>query len=137
VLNISDEFQAAWNTSSSIVVTCACGHTHFASFGNNGNFDEGELEGLCEKAFRSPADYTEHPDLSYVTYLHVGKGIVIGCACQQDTKYENFIWLYRNEITAYLMARNKVDMETVTHLNEQLKQLDELHALQTKLHLDT
>lgn len=111
-----------------MVVTCTCGRTHFATYANEGSFDEGELEGLRHTASVDADKCVEHNDDSYVSYLHIGKGIVIGCACKADVKHEEFIWHNRDAIAAYLTARNKHDLEVVTHLNEKLKALNELQT---------
>lgn len=125
---ISSAFRDAWTSSGTLVVTCACGRTHFATYANEGFFDDDELEGLRQKASIDADNYVEHNDDSHVSYLHIAKGIVIGCACKQDVKYEQFIWHHRDSIIEYLTARNKHDLEVVTHLNEKLKALNELQT---------
>lgn len=133
----STEFCNAWSTSGSICVTCMCGRTYFATCANEGNFDEDELEGLRRNAAEQPDKYFEQPGESYISYLHIGKGIVIGCSCGKGTQYEEFIWQHRIEIADYLTARVKADLDAVIHVNEKLKQLNELQANQPALLLVT
>ncbi len=131
----SDEFVHAWSTSGSIVVTCCCGRTHFASY-NAADFDEGELEGLKQKTQTDPEHYIEHTDDGYVTYLHIGQGIVADCACGKAKQYEDFIWRWRERIIEYLTVRIKADMAAVAHVNQKLTELNELQTHNRRVVLD-
>lgn len=106
-----------------IVATCGfCGRTHFAT-AHEGHFDEGELEGLREKAVKNPEMYLEYSEYDSISYGHIaGNQAVIPCDCNHLRKYENFIWEHRGLIIQYLIKRT-----------EQERKDAEMEAQQTSL----
>ena len=88
-----------------IVMDCGCGRTHFTSDPNAGDFEEGELEGLEEKARTEPKRYINNGcDLPTAIDL-AGYNYCYGCPCQYGPKLEAIVWALRRELAEYLAQR--------------------------------
>ena len=87
-----------------ITVECGfCGRTHFVS---DGDYDEGELEGLREQAKASPGKFVERHECDYISCGELdGVTAVYGCPCDKAARYERFIWENRLMIAGYLKRR--------------------------------
>lgn len=110
----SDMFIDIVCTYGTIRASCElCSREHFASYNNDGNFNEGELEELRKKAKEKPEKYIEWPDSSSISHGTIeGKQAVWGCECNGMFKYENFIWTHRYLIAEYLMKRANDEAQT-------------------------
>jgi hypothetical protein len=100
----SEAFERAVDNSGAIVATCElCDRTHFVS---QGDFEDGELEELREKARLAPDKYIEDGryDMLDIGYLD-GKQVVLGCPCAKVANYEAWIWSHRYIISKYLKLR--------------------------------
>lgn len=113
--------------SGTIVATCEfCGRTHFAT-ASEGHFDEGELEGLREKALKNPEMYFEYPEYDSISYGHIaGNQAVVPCDCNHLRKYENFIWEHRGLITQYLIKRTEQERKDAEMEAQQTAPLKEV-----------
>jgi len=133
-MKASEEFIRAFSRHGTIVATCACGRTHFASYDAD-CFDEGELEKLSAQQQREPNKFVEHFQSS-VSVVHFGnETLVADCDCDRLKRYENFIWAYRQSILDYLVKRNTRDFNMVTELNEQIEKVKESNALSSTVSL--
>ncbi len=118
----SEHFNRAIISSSSISIDCPfCGRVHYASFNNEGNFEEGELEDLRKKAKKEPKKYIEH-DYSSIEWGYLdGKQYVVDCECNGARRYEDFIWNHRYLILNYLDRRNCEIKEKADDLDIKIK----------------
>jgi hypothetical protein len=111
--------------SGSLVTDCDfCGRVHFATYGNEEFFDEGELEELYEKQKQNPEKYIEHYDCSNVSWGNLdGKQVVYDCPCDEEklSKYEDFIWKHRFIIAKYLKSRSEAELKEKQTQNNLLK----------------
>lgn len=81
----------------------ACGRTYFVTSAGHGDYEEGEIEALREKAQREPDKYIEVPDYSSVSAMHWnGKEVVIGCLCDPTRSLATFIEKHAEQLTEYL-----------------------------------
>jgi len=101
----SEEFLDAFSGGSAgIIVECDfCGRVYFST-SDHGDYEEGELESLRANAEKEPDGCIE---VDYFTSrVEVdGKTYAYGCKCNKVRRYEDFIWLHRREILAYIKAR--------------------------------
>lgn len=100
----SEEFESALVSLGSIRATCElCKREHFVS---EGDFEDGELDELREKARMEPEKYIEEGryDMLDVGYID-GKQVVLGCDCKLLSNYESWIWANRYTIAKYLKKR--------------------------------
>ena len=102
----SEVFREAFHSGhGSCEITCACGRTHFDTSTNNGwDWNEGELEGLIEKAAKEPDKYIGD-DGTVTSLLINGLEIVEGCSCNFAKKYELFLIHSAEKIAHYLNKR--------------------------------
>jgi len=102
----SELFETLLTDTSSIWAECEfCGRTFFEDDPGAGDWEAGELEGLQERAARSPhlviaMDHVAQGRLN-------GKTGVFGCPCNWATQYEEFIWGHRRFIMDYISAKVK------------------------------
>lgn len=82
---------------------CVCGITHFDTC-NNYDWEDGELEGLIEKAETQPDKYRAS-DGAVGTIEINGIEIVWGCTCDKAKKYETFLIEEGPRIIEYLRRR--------------------------------
>lgn len=114
----SEEMENAFRCGGGIVIECSCGREHFEDSESGGDWDEGELDRLRARA-------NEHPDKTVacgycVTYANInGQTYILGCPCNGMRKYEDFLWLHRTSIAAYLSARS-ITEKAVADLNHAL-----------------
>ena len=105
-----DAFRAGMGTSDR--VCDMCGRHVFA---DSVGYEEGELEGLQKAALAAPDKYVDlSGQCDGVSIGRIeGKYFVIGCPCNDDTltRYENWIWLHRFQISQYLRIRAKMEMD--------------------------
>ena len=104
----SQEFLHAFTHVGSITATCDfCGRT---LFGTSAHYEEGELDGLREKA-KTSEKYIE-VDYDTISIVEIeGKNYPWDCPCNAVRQYENWIWAHRKEIAAYLNSRSKKELE--------------------------
>jgi hypothetical protein len=103
----SKEFLEAFREGSAgMVVECDfCGRVYFAT-DDGGDFEEGELEDLRARAEKEPDKCIEVS--GFATRIIVnGKYYAEGCKCNLIRPYEDFIWLHRRGILAYIKARSE------------------------------
>lgn len=105
-MKTSEKFYDAAISAGSLVVDCEfCGKTYFATL-EKGTYDEGELEGLREKAKKNPEKYIEYPNDYTIHWGRLnGKQFVYECCDEEIFKFENFIWQHRFIIASYIRAR--------------------------------
>jgi hypothetical protein len=85
----------------------ACGRTYFVTSDGHGDYEEGELEELYEKAKKQPHKYIEVPDYSSVATMYMPgpskrKEVVVGCECDPTKPLSDFIEEYASQLTCYL-----------------------------------
>ncbi len=106
----SEEFKRAFDEHvSGCVRDCSCGRVFFDN-GNSGySWEEGELEGLEEKALKNPDKYQAR-DYGIGCYRYCGRLVVWDCVCEYSTGAANFELLLQDQgaqIADYLNARAK------------------------------
>jgi len=125
-MKTSEEFYNAAITAGSLVIDCEfCGKTYFAT-AEEGIYEEGELEGLREKAKKEPEKYIEDPNNDVIHWGRInGKQFVYQCCDEEIHKFENFIWDYRYMIANYIKAMSikkmneaKFDVENADKLKD-------------------
>lgn len=118
----SEEFQLAFTGGGTIAATCGfCGTTYFATYANEGCFENGELEELRMKAEKEPKRYVEC-DYSSVSIGWIdGKQYVADCCCNHARKYEDWIWGLRYQLTSYINNRIEREKRDAILQAEQLK----------------
>lgn len=90
----------------------ACNRTYFITSPGHGDYSEGELESLRERAAENPDQYIEVPDFGSVSWLELfGKQVVVGCLCGSDVRFANWIEDRAEELTKYLAAYWKSETE--------------------------
>jgi hypothetical protein len=103
----SEEFLEAFSEGSSgVIVECDfCGRVYFAT-DDFGDFEEGELEELREKAKKEPDKYIE---VDYFTsrVAVAGKTYAWKCKCNMVRRYEDWIWSNRRQIVRFLKAKTE------------------------------
>jgi hypothetical protein len=98
-------FERAFSTSASCCVAhcMACGRTYFVTSTGHGDYMDGELETLRERAKENPDKWIEVPDFSSVSMFTLdGKEAVIGCACDPTRRLSEWIEGHARELTCYL-----------------------------------
>ena len=105
-MSVSEEFWAAWPAGGHIVIDCGCGRTHFADAESAGDWNEGELEELREKAKVDPEHYIAHGNHDSISECQIG-GIVYvwDCPCGYGERVEQFLDANREEILRYYKSR--------------------------------
>ena len=125
----SEEFIEAFRAGiGSIRAECEfCGRECFEDDEHAGDWEDGELEKLRERAQSQP-DKCVAMDTVSLGMLD-GKRFVMGCPCLADKirPYENFIWSHRRQIAEYVHKRVKIVVESAIedevaaeHLNDNL-----------------
>lgn len=111
--DVTDALWYAGGTGGGIVRTCPHEITFFD--GGSNSFDEGELEGLLEKAKTSPEKYVELDGDAHSSFLF-GQEWVWECKeCQASLlKHEDFIWGNRRAISTFLNAKLKEQFKAAT-----------------------
>ena len=99
-----------------IVRDCSCGITHFDTYNQGCDWEEGELEGLEENAKNNPDRYRGH-DHSIGTMEIGGHEIVFGCTCDLADKYEKFILNHAVQLKEYLNQRAKMLRERADEID--------------------
>lgn len=82
----------------------ACGRTYFVTSEGHGDYEEGELERLRERAAQDDG-VIEVPDFSYVADMHhpfTGNQVVVGCLCDPTKGLAEFLETWADEICKYL-----------------------------------
>lgn len=101
----SEEFVDTVTGGGGIVADCDfCGRTLFEDFERAGDWEEGELEGLREKAEKEPDKYVGFDHQVRTGYID-GKQVVTNCPCHGLTQYESFIWQHRQIISEYITKK--------------------------------
>jgi hypothetical protein len=100
----SRDFWGAFAGGGSLVVTCACGRTHFPA-NTSLDYDEGELESLLKRAAAERDKYVVDYRNDSIGVLDVGNILAWNCPCRNDARYERFIWEYRDQIVDYYRVR--------------------------------
>lgn len=121
----SKEFEdAAFDSMGTVHGMCElCGRVHFSS-GQAHNFnDKKELDDLLDNMRKHPDRYINHSTESVWIGNIDGKQVVIGCECNELTRYEKFIWENRFLIISYLESRFKKDLEEAKEQNRLLEQI--------------
>jgi len=98
----------------SVVAECElCGRTHF---GNGRNMEEGELESLQKQAKEHPDKFLgwDYDDID-TGYIN-GKRVVLGCPCNELSRYEAFIMSHRILILKFLLEYSTARLEESTAL---------------------
>ena len=120
----SDLFIKSLRTTGSISVDCACGVTHYAS---HGDFEEGELEELQNKARRIPDQYNEVTDDDMVSYTIIdSKQIVIQCGCNLLGDYERLFLEEKGLIIDFLTSVNEEEAKQETYRIKEAEKLAKL-----------
>lgn len=119
---VSVNFERAFASGSGgCVRDCDCGRTNY-DFANRWDWEDGELEGLIEKAKAEPDRYIGH-DCSVSTMDVSGKEIVMGCPCNSARRFEDWIIAHGEQIAEYLNSRaNDLEAEasrTRVHVTNQ------------------
>ena len=110
VETISELFDHALDSSSGhLIFRCECGRTHFATFNNEGFYEDGELEALLEKKKADPDKFIDRDYSSISTGEFMGRTYALPCPCNgpELAKFERMIWSERVVIAKYLNARLK------------------------------
>ena len=97
------------------VRTCACGKTYYDTY-NDYDWEYGELKALEKDPNAFPVDY------AIGTMSVGGEEIVIGCDCDKEKKYEDFILLHARQLVIYLNKRSeslKEESESIKVKGEQ------------------
>lgn len=82
---------------------CDCGRVHFASARGHGDYEDGELAGLQEKAAKEPEKYIEHAEFHYVDQVRIdGRWIVPDCPCNKLQRYIDWIETHAEGLSRYL-----------------------------------
>ena len=110
----SREFEEAIIHSGSIIIDCQlCGRIHF---GDNENaliedLGEKEYKELLKNSEKNPDNYVQH-DAETVSWGDIdGKQAVIGCECNNLSKYGNFFWSHRYIIADYFSDRAQKELK--------------------------
>lgn len=83
----------------------ACERTYFVTSSGRGDYEEGELDRLRERAEIDPNAWVEVPDFGYVSTMRLpttGKTVVVGCLCDPTKQFSDFLEGYAEEFTTYL-----------------------------------
>ena len=112
-------------------VTCqACGRTYFVTSSGHGDYEDGELELLREKAKANPDKFVEVPDYSSVSFMnrpHDGMEVVIGCVCDPTKQLADFIENNARSLSRYLTEWWKDQAEAAqAAANEAKRELQQL-----------
>lgn len=121
----SEEFWDAVISAGSIVVNCEfCDRVHFVS---EGEFDEGELEGLREKAKKHPEKYIENGTTDSIRWGYIdGKQAVYDCPCNGARRFEDFIWNHRQMVVSYLTRRSEDRLKRAKDEVASIKKLEKM-----------
>jgi len=104
----SEDFVAVVATGGGIVADCElCGRTLFEDDELAGDWEDGELERLRERAEKDPDKCIGFADQSVSTGYIGGKYVVTNCPCNGLRHYEDFIWSHRRLIADYIERRAK------------------------------
>lgn len=116
----SEVFWDSIQIAGQIIADCVCGRTHFATH-SPGEYDEGELEKIQEKARENPDNYWENSmdDSIAIAYLD-GITLCYGCPCGRSKRYENFMWGNRALILKYIKKRADKELADATSTREAL-----------------
>lgn len=115
--------------------TCeACGRTYFITSQGHGDYNEGELESLREKAAAEPDKYIEVPDFSSVSSAQLGsQRVIVGCLCDPTKRYSDWIENHAEELARYLtlywQSKRDEAMREATKANGQLSQIEALDKM--------
>jgi hypothetical protein len=111
----SREFEFAITHSGSIIINCQlCGRIHFGSDENAliNDLGEEEYKKLLRDSEKNPDNYVQH-DTEMVSWGDIdGKQAVIGCECNNLSKYENLFWSHRYIIADYFSARAQKELNS-------------------------
>lgn len=101
----------------SICIDCHCGRTHFADSERAGDWEDGELEGLRERAAKEPDKYIAHVNYDAVMSLYIrGIVVVVECPCGWLYRYERMLWEDRERILKYFATRQRAEVDTLNRL---------------------
>jgi len=102
----SDIFIETVTDSSGIVATCElCGRTLFEDDERAGDWNDGELERLRQRAKEEP-DKVIPMDIVRTGEIG-GKHVITNCPCHGLRGYENFIWAHRHIIARYIAKKTE------------------------------
>ena len=125
----SREFCAAVRDSGSCCQTeCElCGRVYFCTGSGHGDYNEGELEGLKQKAAAEPDKYIAFEwDVIETGYID-GRRVVVDCECHKLRRFEDWIWGHRNIIIDYLTARARNGYEAASKVWKDIQEASKLH----------
>ena len=82
-----------------------CGRTYFVTSSGHGDYGEGELEALRQKADAEPDKFIEVPDFSYIAATTINdKHAVVGCHCDPTKPTTDWIESHAEQLTQYLKS---------------------------------
>ncbi len=87
------------------VLCTDCDRTYFVTSPGHGDYEEGEIEDLRERAEREPDKYIEVSDFDSVSFMihpGTGKQIVTGCICDPTRGLSEWIESHAQQLTKYL-----------------------------------
>jgi len=121
----SPEFADAIRQGGSIVQRCGpCGRTYFVA---EGDFDQGELEGLRLDASQDPDRYVANEFVDFISWgSFFGKEIVEGCPCGYAAHVESSLWTHRSMIVKYLRDRSVRALESTQQDADEIASISEL-----------
>lgn len=102
-----DDFYDVLVQGGSLVIECTpCGRVHFAS---EGDYDQGEYEGLRLQALENPEQYIERDD--FTSWGHAfGKQVVADCPCGYAAHIAEVAWSNRTWLLPYFDKRSKREL---------------------------
>lgn len=123
--DLTERFLSAFVTGGSIFDECGCGRKHVFAHGNEGNFDEGELESYEAAKVGYPDRYFFHDYSSSSSGYISGKFFVMDCQCLQRRfgQQAKAIWDNRHSLIEFFRKENDVREKAVNETKLRLKQL--------------
>ncbi len=93
-------------------VECACGRVHFLSSSGHGDYEEGELAKLQQRAADDPEHFIEDTQFSSIDFCHIdGSQYVVACPCGKADIVAKWIESHADELADYLVLyfKDKAD----------------------------
>lgn len=90
------------------VAECSCGRTTYC---DSDHYEDGEREELDLQRAGRPGQVFYIEEGSVGVYEVLGATFVFGCPCDGLRRLEERIWKHRNEISRYLTARARAQLE--------------------------
>ena len=122
----SDDFMECIVGGGSVEQECGfCGRIHVA-LGDRSYLEDEDVKRYEDEAKNDPDRYVLEYNYDSISFGEFdGQTFVWGCPCNRLSRYEDFIWVHRNQIIEYLKKKTKRELEEAHQEAAMVASIDE------------